>query len=145
MDQNQVREKNRAAIEAFLQCRGPKRGEMRAPLFAENATQEIAMPGPDGFQYRSLPAKEWLESTAISFPEWGFYDNMIFETEDPNIFLVKSRGQGFMVKNGKSSPVEHFYVNEFRMKDGKIEMFRENPNPSEEYNPYTDKESDTLQ
>ena len=31
------------------------------------------------------------------------------------------------------------------MKDGKIEMFRENPNPSEEYNPYTDKESDTLQ
>ena len=41
-----------------------------------------------------------------------------------------------MVKDGKSCPVEHFYVNEFRMENGKIKLFRENPNPCEEFNGY---------
>ena len=136
MTDDMLRTMNRETIKKFLECRGPERGKMRAALFAQGATQEIAMPGNGGFEYRVTPVQEWLDSTAVSFPEWGFYDNMIFETDDPNIFLVKSHGMGAMVKDGVSQPVEHFYVNEFRMKDGKIVMFRENPNPCEEFNGY---------
>ena len=136
MTNDQLRKQNRETIERFLECRGPQRGILRAPLFAEGATQEIAMPGSNGFEYRVTPVQEWLDSTAVSFPEWGFYDNMIFETEDPDIFIVKSHGKGAMVKGGKSCPVEHFYVNEFRMENCKIKLFRENPNPCEEFNGY---------
>ena len=136
MTNDQLRKQNRETIERFLECRGPQRGILRAPLFVEGATQEIAMPGSNGFEYRVTPVQEWLDSTAVSFPEWGFYDNMIFETEDPDIFIVKSHGKGAMVKDGKSCPVEHFYVNEFRMENGKIKLFRENPNPCEEFNGY---------
>lgn len=61
---------------------------------------------------------------------------MIFQTEDPDIFIVKSHGIGHVIENGQKIPVEHYYVNEFRMKDGLIAMFRETPNPCEEDNPY---------
>ncbi len=136
MTNDALRTLNLKTIREFLECRGPERGKQRAPLFAPGATQEIAMPVGGGFEYKVTPVQEWLDSTAISFPEWGFYDNMIFETDDPNIFLVKSHGMGAMVEQGVSHPVEHFYVNEFRMDNGKIVMFRENPNPCEEFNGY---------
>ena len=136
MTNENLREKNLETVKKFLECRGPLRGVSRAPLFCEGATQEIGFPTGKGFEYRKTPCEEWLTSTAESFPDWGFYDNMIFQTEDPNIFIVKSHGVGHMVEDGKQIPVEHFYVNEFRMKDGLIEMFRETPNPCEEYNPY---------
>lgn len=136
MGNEELRKKNRETIEKFIQCRGPERGILRAPLFIKDATQEIAMPVENGFEYRVTPVQEWLDSTAVSFPDWGFYDNIIFETEDPDIFLVKSHGKGTMVQNGKPVPVEHYYINEFRMENGKIKMFRETPNPCEEFNPY---------
>lgn len=136
MFDKELRTVNRKIVEQFLQCNGPTRDVTRGALFAEDATQEIAFPGPNGFEYRSSPVKEWLPASVVGFPEWSLYDNMIFETDDPSIFLVKSRGMGYQVVNGERTRVEHFYINEFRVKDGKIVLFRETPNPSEEFNPY---------
>ncbi len=136
MNDTRLREKNLATVRAFLACTGPERGAARAPLFAPGATQEIAAPIGGDFQYRSTPVGAWLEETSRSFPDWGHYENVIFQTEDPNLFLVKSHGMGKTVVDGQLVPVEHYYINEFRMRDGKIVLFRETPNPSEGENPY---------
>ncbi len=136
MSDKVLRKKNREVIELFLQCNGPTRDITRGALFSENAVQEIAFPGPNGFEYRRTLVKEWLPASVAGFPEWALYDNMIFETDDSGIFLVKSRGMGYQMVNGEKIPIEHFYINEFRLEDGKITLFRETPNPAEEFNMY---------
>ena len=60
-------------------------------------------------------------------PEWGFYENRVFQTEDPNLFLVKSIGRGNSQFRGCPglSVYINYYINEFQMQEGKIRCFRE--------------------
>ena len=133
MTEKEIREKNLETIEAFLKCAGPERGIQRAPLFAPGGRKEMMLTIEGKTQFQDVPFEEWLSSTTDMFPNWGFYDNVIFETKDPNIYLVKSHGVGEMILDGVSHPYSNYYINEFRMEDGKIKLFRETINKCEDY------------
>lgn len=131
MEQQRIREKNVETIQKFLECTGPGRGTARAPLFTPDARKEMELTIQGKKELQNIPASEWLELSARMFPEWGFYENTIFHCEDPNLFLVKSRGKGYQIKNEEQIPVDRFYINEFVMRDGLICRFRETANPCE--------------
>lgn len=131
MQHQEIREKNLETIRRFLACTGPERGITRAPLFTADARKEMELDIDGKKELQDITASEWLELSAKMFPEWGFYENTIFQCEDPNVFLVKSRGKGYWLKDGEQLPVDRFYINEFVMQDGLICRFRETANPCE--------------
>lgn len=131
MDNEALRKKNLETIYKFLECKGPERRITRAPLFTPDGRKEMELRIGEKVIMQDQPFQQWLDETAEMFPDWGFYDNTIFQTEDPNIFLVKSNGRGCEVHGGVSTPVSSFYINEFLMEDGKIKRFRETLNPCE--------------
>lgn len=131
MEQKSIREKNIETIWKFLACTGPDRGITRAPLFTPDARKEMELNIQGKKELQNIAAAEWLELSATMFPEWGFYENTVFHCEDPNIFLVKSRGKGYQIKGGEKIPVNRFYINDFVMRDGLICRFRETANPCE--------------
>jgi len=131
MNDKELREKNLKTIYAFLECKGPERKYTRAPLFTPDGRKEMELRIEGKVILQNETAQEWLDSTAEMFPDWGFYDNTIFQCDDPNVFLVKSNGRGHQVLNGETTPVNSFYINEFLMEDGKIKRFRETLNPCE--------------
>lgn len=131
MSNEELRQKNLETIYKFLECKGPERRITRAPLFTPDGRKEMELRIGDQVIMQDQPFQEWLDGTAEMFPDWGFYDNTVFQTENPNLFLVKSNGRGHQVMDGVSTPVNSFYINEFLMEDGKIKRFRETMNPCE--------------
>lgn len=131
MEDNALRAKNLETIHAFLACRGPERHKGRAPLFTADATKEMYHPDMD--KLTKNPAGEWLVESSAMVPEWGFYENQIFQTSDPNLFLVKSIGRGNALFSGEKEVYINYYINEFLMEDGKIKRFRETVNPCAKY------------
>lgn len=131
MEQKNIRNKNVETICKFLECTGPDRGSSRAPLFTSDARKEMELNIHGKKELQNISVSEWLELSAQMFPEWGFYENTIFHCEDPNIFLVKSRGKGYQLKGDNRISVDRFYINEFIMRDGLICRFRETANPCE--------------
>lgn len=131
MSNEALRAKNLETIRQFLECKGPERRITRAPLFTPDGRKEMELRIEGKVILQDQPFQEWLDTTAEMFPDWGFFDNTIFECEDPNLFLVKSNGRGHQVMNGETTPVCSYYINEFLMEDGKIKRFRETLNPCE--------------
>lgn len=124
---NNHRTKNLETVRRFLSCKGPERRQTRLPLFTPDGCKQMHMRinGKDILQ--NQPAVQWLEESANLVPEWGFYENQIFQTEDPDLFLVKSIGRGnseFRDCPGLNVYI-NYYINEFRMQEGKIRCFRE--------------------
>ena len=126
-----LREKNLDTIRKFLACAGPERKDTRRPLFTADAVKEMELALPTGTVLQHDSAFDWLEDSSAGCPQWGFYENQIFQTEDPNYFLVKSVGRGNQDFEHKGfwSCYINYYVNEFWMEDGKIKLFRETVNP----------------
>lgn len=122
-----IRAKNLNTILRFLSCKGPERKASRQPLFSPEGCKQMHMriQGKDILQ--NQPALDWLEESTAMVPEWGFYENKIFQTEDPERFLVKSIGRGNSTfhENPDLCVYINYYINEFQMRDGKILVFRE--------------------
>lgn len=121
MQKDDIRKKNREVVEYFLTLRGPDRGPKRAALFSEDSRVEM---------YRDLNMRgwDWCHSTPDCWPEWGFYEGVIYETEDPNKFLVPAVGRGKVYApggEGPGYPCEVWYILCFEMENGKIKLFRE--------------------
>jgi phenazine biosynthesis protein len=129
MNNDQIRETNLATIRKFLDCGGPDRARQRQPLFAEQATKEMDMPESGGPS--SVRAADWLVQSAEFVPDWAFYENQIFQTDDPNLFMVKSVGRGNAKFSGELAVYINYYINEFLMENGLIKRFRETFNPFE--------------
>ncbi len=130
MDKQALRDQNLETIKAFLALGGPERGQARAPLFTQDAVKEMALPGQAPMV---KSAATWLAESAREVPEWAFYENEIYQTDDPNVFLVKSVGRGNALFTGEAAVYINYYINEFVMDSGKIKRFRETFNPCEKY------------
>jgi hypothetical protein len=70
---------------------------------------------------------------ATSFPDWKFYNNIIFETEDPAVIVAEGDGSGMSYMN-KEHPVTHadHYFHVFRLVNGKIKNYTEVRNETHE-------------
>jgi phenazine biosynthesis protein len=126
-----LRQKNLRTVEYYMTLRGPKRRDKRAPLFAEDAGFELT------FTAACVPfeksAMDWnTVGDREMFPDWGFHDSRIYQTQDPNMFFVECDGRGRMILEDDPDPertYENHYIISFEMEEGKIKRLREIHNP----------------
>ena len=131
-DQNEgLRRKNLETIEYYMTLRGPERRDKRRPLFTEDAGFELTFTAdcvPFGKSF-----KEWNDvGEQEKFPDWGFYNYEIYQTQNPNRIFVECDGRGKMIidhDTGEESIYENHYIISFDMEDGKIKKIREIHNP----------------
>jgi len=129
--QEELRKKNLKTVEYYMTLRGMERREKRAPLFAENAAFELTFTAecvPD-----SRTAMEWNNvGDSEDFPDWGFYNAEIYQTQNPDMLFVECDGRGKLIIKGdadKNRVYENHYIISFEMEDGKIKRLREIHNP----------------
>ncbi|MBP2324996.1 ketosteroid isomerase-like protein [Kibdelosporangium banguiense] len=128
----ELRERNRAVVEAYLdQIAGQKR-LTRHELFAEDGSaglwttetgEPIVISGIDKLAKHAVWSLE-------SLPDWRWYNIEVFETQDPGRFWVECDGEGKIIFPGH--PVGHYrnhFLHYFRLEDGKIKEQREYMNP----------------
>lgn len=127
MNNAALKVKNRKVVDAFLELSGPDRGPKRAEMFADDSKVEMFIRMGEGGQL-DLDGKEWCLDTPDTFPIWGFYEMTVYESDDPNSFLVPAVGRGKVFAPGGKGPgydVAIWYILCFELEDGKITLFRE--------------------
>lgn len=130
-EDEELRQKNLKTVEYYMTLRGPERRAKRAPLFAENAGFELT------FTANCVPfgktAMEWnTVGDSEMFPDWGFYNAQIYQTQNPSMFFVECDGRGKMILRDEPESdriYENHYIISFEMEDGRIKRLREIHNP----------------
>ncbi len=133
MNHDEIRKKNRAIIEFYLNLSGDERSE-RWKLFSDDATT--------GLQYSATGNPLVIEGienikkgdafNCRNFPDWKFTNIEIFDSKDPNSFLVECDGEGTSMLLGYAIPHADHYIHKFEFRDGKITTYREYMNPCKE-------------
>lgn len=130
-DNRDLRIKNRATVEKYLSMKGQERVD-RWKLYTDDCKNfvdgfysegggDAAMFGAGGIENQ----KKMELMNAQNFPDWEFFNNIIFETEDPNYILAEGDGKG--ISKATNPPTSHsdHYVHVFRLVDGKIKNYTE--------------------
>ncbi|ALS13036.1 phenazine biosynthesis protein [Pseudomonas aeruginosa] len=99
-DANELREKNRATVEKYMNTKGQDRLR-RHELFV--AGSPIVIRGKDKLAEHAV----W---SLKCFPDWEWYNINIFGTDDPNHFWVECDGHGKILFPGYP---EGYYENHF--------------------------------
>jgi phenazine biosynthesis protein len=130
-DNWELRIKNHATVEKYLSMKGQERVD-RWKLYTDDCKNFVdgffsegggdsAMFGEGGIEFQ----KKMELMNAQNFPDWQFFNNIIFETEDPNYILAEGDGKGIsMATNPPASHSDH-YIHVFRLVDGKIKNYTE--------------------
>jgi phenazine biosynthesis protein len=130
-DNRELRMKNRATVEKYLSMKGQERVD-RWKLYTDDCKNftdgfysegggDAAVFGEGGIEFQ----KKMELMNAQNFPDWQFFNNIIFETEDPNYILAEGDGKG--ISKATNPPTSHsdHYVHVFRLVDGKIKNYTE--------------------
>jgi len=90
-----VRARNRAIVDAYMNCRGQDR-LTRHLLFTEDGCGGLWT--TDGGEPIIIRGRDRLGEHAVwslrCFPDWAWINVEIFDTQDPNRFWVECDGQG---------------------------------------------------
>lgn len=133
-EMERLRQKNLKTVETYFTFSGMDRGKNRLPLWVEEDTlfelpyTRTCQPS----QHIGRKALEEKENDAnlTMFPDWGFYEEEIFQTQDPNFFVAECIGKGKIITmDGTESYYKNQYLIVFEMEDGKIKVLREIHNP----------------
>ena len=113
----QVRELNRAVVNRFFEL---PIGEQRARLYADDGVKQILNLG---VQWRGLAAQlKNNEQNKVLFSGWKWKEVVIWDTQDPTVFMVEAHGSQ---TEGGAGPADSHYVMQFVVVSGKIELMRE--------------------
>jgi phenazine biosynthesis protein len=130
-EDEELRRKNLKTVEYYMTLRGPERRAKRAPLFADGAGFELTFTA--ACTPAAKPAMDWNTVGSFEmFPDWGFYDSVIYQTQDPSMFFVECDGRGRMILPDDPETLriyENHYIISFEMQDGLIKRLREIHNP----------------
>lgn len=123
------RHKNRETVERYFTCRGLERGRGRLPLWSEKEVF-FEIPWTASGKPRQYIGRKVLEDKENDFnvqnyPDWGFYDQVIYETQNPDFFVAECSGKGYRVLDGKRAYYKNHYLLTFCLKDGKIVKLQE--------------------
>lgn len=133
-DQEDLRRKNYATVEKYVSTKGQDRAN-RWMLYTEDCNTGLGYT-PDCGQIcnNGIENQKRMEAmNAVDFPDWSFWNNAIFQTEDPNYFIVEGEGGGVRKTPGRDDYYHgDHYFHTFRMVDGKIQQYREYMNPLKE-------------
>ena len=72
-------------------------------------------------------------SNAESYPDWTWSSIEVYQSEDPNVFLIECDGSGTLYEDGQPvrTHTDH-YLHRFTLNDGKIAEYIEYNNPIQE-------------
>lgn len=128
----ELRRRNRATVESYLEETKGRARLNRHRLFAENASaglwtsdtgEPIMVHGKD----RLASHAEW---SLTCFPDWHWFNIEVYETQDPGRFWVECDGEGLIRFPGY--PEGHYknhFLHYFQLEDGLIVQNREFMNP----------------
>jgi ketosteroid isomerase-like protein len=128
----ELRARNRATVEKYLEYIAGEKRLVRHELFTEDGSaglmttetgEPIVMTGIERLKKHG----RWSLDT---LPDWRWFNIEVFETQDPNRFWVECDGEGKIIfpSYGEKFYRNHF-MHYFRMEDGKIKEQREFMNP----------------
>ncbi len=126
-DANELREKNRATVEKYMNTKGQDRLR-RHELFVEDGCGGLWT--TDTGSPIVIRGKDKLAEHAVwslkCFPDWEWYNIKVFETDDPNHFWVECDGHGKILFPGyPEGYYENHFLHSFELDDGKIKRNRE--------------------
>jgi hypothetical protein len=135
----QLRQKNRQTIRQFLEqpIRLPigqgqdGQDDRTENLFADPSCVESEDSRNGQKRLATEAFSQWAARLAGLCIEFSYINNIIFEGDDPDRFLVKSV---WLDKISDNSPIEYrkaFVILEFLLANGRIVRLRETPNPCE--------------
>jgi phenazine biosynthesis protein len=131
----QVRARNRAIVDAYMNCRGQDR-LTRHLLFTADGCGGLWT--TDGGEPIVIRGRDRLGEHAVwslrCFPDWAWINVEIFDTQDPNRFWVECDGQGKIRFPGYAAGYyRNHFLHSFLFRDGKIELQREFMNPCQQF------------
>ncbi|MEJ6550264.1 PhzA/PhzB family protein [Corynebacterium sp. USCH3] len=123
----EIREKNIATIREYVDARTDEERSRRWELYTEDCTSGAVAGEPVKGKELARKSTEW---NMTYFPGFVFDDNIIFQSTDPNYFVVASKGRGEVnfPEHGGARPYENDFFHVFRMQDGKIKDYFEYSN-----------------
>lgn len=137
----ELRRKNIETIIKYVSSRTEEERANRWRLFTEDGQGGYTGPGPHDTPDKTEvghPGREGLKGSDAwnlqYFPGYHMDGNMLFQTQDPNLCVVVSSGEGFIdfPAYGKK-PYQNFFFHRFTMQDGLIKEYREHMNFCEVY------------
>lgn len=122
-----IRKKNIATIRQYVDARTEAERGRRWDLYAEDCTSGAVAGEPVKGKEPARTSTEW---NLKYFPGFVFDDNIIFQSVDPDYYVVASKGRGEVnfPEHGGPHPYENDFFHVFRMQDGKIKDYFEYSN-----------------
>ncbi|MDC9595360.1 PhzA/PhzB family protein [Xenorhabdus anantnagensis] len=132
---NEVRQHNRLIVEKYMNTKGQDRLK-RHELFTEDGCGGLWT--TDTGEAIMIKSKARLAEHAVwslkCFPDWYWYNIVIFDTQDPNIFWVECDGKGIIRFEGYPEGMyENHFIHYFEFENGKIKIQREFMNPCQQF------------
>lgn len=132
-DQQALREKNYETVCRFMQGLSPYLYLLYADGVVTGVAYDFSLT-KDAMRNSNLEFQKMLDaSNAESYPDWQWTNIRVYQSHDPNIFLVECDGGGTYTENGEAvrTHADH-YLHKFTLEDGKILEYIEFNNPVQE-------------
>ncbi len=132
-DHKDLRIRNRTTVEKYLSMTGKERVD-RWQFYTERCQKvpcAALLPPTEVASQKSTPGvatQKEVEATMVElWPDWSFYNNIIFETEDPNYILAEGDGSGISYLKDRNRPNMHsdHYFHIFLLEHGRIKGYTE--------------------
>lgn len=132
-DQLSLREKNYETVCRFMQGLSPYLYLLYADDVVTGVAYDFSLT-KDAMRNSDMEFQKMLDaSNAESYPDWEWTNIQVFQSEDPNVFVVECDGHGTYMENGEAvrTHADH-YLHKFTLEDGLIIEYIEFNNPCQE-------------
>lgn len=131
--QLELREKNYETVCRFMQGLSP----YLYLLYADDVVTGVAYDfsqTKDAMRNSDIEFQKMLDaSNAEAYPDWEWTNIQVYQSDDPNVFMVECDGHGTYMEDGEAvrTHTDH-YLHKFTLEDGLIKEYIEFNNPCQE-------------
>lgn len=128
-----LREKNYETVCRFMQGLSPYLFMLYADDVVTGVSYDFSLT-KDAMRNSNLAFQLMLDaSNAESYPDWMWSNIEVYQSSDPNVFVVECDGSGTLYEDGEPvrTHTDH-YLHRFTLTDGKIAEYIEYNNPIQE-------------
>lgn len=128
-----LREKNYETVCRFMQGLNPYLFMLYADDVVTGVSYDFSLT-KDAMRNSNLAFQLMLDaSNAESYPDWMWSNIEVYQSSDPNVFVVECDGSGTLYEDGEPvrTHTDH-YLHRFTLTDGKIAEYIEYNNPIQE-------------
>lgn len=128
-----LREKNYETVCRFMQGLSPYLFMLYADDVVTGVSYDFSLT-KDAMRNSNLAFQLMLDaSNAESYPDWTWSNIEVYQSSDPNVFVVECDGSGTLYEDGEPvrTHTDH-YLHRFTLTDGKIAEYIEYNNPIQE-------------